>query len=148
MTHAYACWTAANASYVIATEALEGDDAVFLATHTPMTGFEVEGTGRAEISSPDEQSLLDAMSCGATIVASDTAPVREMIRHGENGILFDFFNVDALAEYVSQLIDRREEYRILGQQASLQIHEHYSVDVCLPKMVKLYEQTVQENVVT
>lgn len=62
MTHAYACWTAANASYVIATEALEGDDAVFLATHTAMTGFEVEGTGRAEISSPDEQSLLDAMS--------------------------------------------------------------------------------------
>ncbi|MDC9824820.1 hypothetical protein PRN20_13880 [Devosia sp. ZB163] len=62
MTHAYACWTAANASYVIATEALEGDDAVFLATHTAMTGFEVAGTGRAEISSPDEQTVLDAMS--------------------------------------------------------------------------------------
>jgi len=62
VTHAYACWTAANASYVIATEALEGDDAVFLATHTAMTGFEVVGTGRAEISSPNEQAVLDAMS--------------------------------------------------------------------------------------
>ena len=76
---------------------------------------------------------------GATVLASDTPPVREMIRNGVNGVLFDFFNVDALAELMSQLLDRRDEYRVLGQQGSAIIRDRYSVDVCLPKMVELYE---------
>lgn len=84
-------------------------------------------------------SVLNALACGATMLASDTPPVREMIQNGVNGVLFDFFNVDALAELTSQLLDRRDEYRVLGQQGAAIIQEKYSVDVCLPKMVELYE---------
>ncbi len=62
MSHAFACWTAKNATDVIPTEALAGDDAIFLATHTPMTGFDVEGPLRAEIASPDEQAVLEGLS--------------------------------------------------------------------------------------
>jgi glycosyltransferase involved in cell wall biosynthesis len=84
-------------------------------------------------------SLLNALACGSTILASDTPPVREMITNGVNGVLFDFFNVDALAELANQLLDRREEYRTLGKQGAAIIREKYSIDVCLPKMVELYE---------
>jgi glycosyltransferase involved in cell wall biosynthesis len=84
-------------------------------------------------------SLLDALACGATVLASDTAPVREMIQNGVNGVLCDFFNVDALTELTNQLLDRRDEYKVLGRQGAAIIRENYSVDVCLPKMVELYE---------
>jgi glycosyltransferase involved in cell wall biosynthesis len=84
-------------------------------------------------------SVLNALACGTTILASDTPPVREMIQNGVNGVLFDFFNVDALAELTHQLLDRRDEYRVLGQQGAAIIRDKYSVDVCLPKMVELYE---------
>ena len=43
-------------------------------------------------------SLLEAMACATPIVASDTAPVREVMRDRENGRLVDFFNPDEIAD--------------------------------------------------
>jgi len=90
-------------------------------------------------------SLVNALACGATVLASDTAPVREMVEHGRNGVLFDFFDADALAELASQLLDRRDEYRALGQQGAALIRDKYGIDVCLPKMVELYESVQRRS---
>ena len=49
-------------------------------------------------------SLLEAMACGAPIVASDTAPVREVI-DGSNGLLRGFFDIDGIAACVLDLLD-------------------------------------------
>ena len=42
-------------------------------------------------------SLTEAMAAGGYVVASDTEPVRELIRDGENGRLVPFFDVAALS---------------------------------------------------
>ena len=57
-----ACWSADNARRVFLTEALEGGDAVFLATHTPIRGFHVAGSAAGDIAGDDEQAILDALS--------------------------------------------------------------------------------------
>lgn len=49
-------------------------------------------------------SLLDAMSCGATLVASDVAPVREFIEDGKSGYLVDTYDHDAMVETVSKAL--------------------------------------------
>jgi hypothetical protein len=57
-----ACWRAEDVNKVIGTEALEGHEGVFLATHTTISGFDISGSGSADITSPDEHSVLAALS--------------------------------------------------------------------------------------
>ncbi|MCL2160713.1 MAG: glycosyltransferase family 4 protein [Betaproteobacteria bacterium] len=62
-------------------------------------------------------SALEAMACGCLLVASDTAPVREVIRHGENGWLFDFFDGKALVEHVLHALSNPPEAAALRANA-------------------------------
>jgi hypothetical protein len=57
-----ACWRAEDARAIFVTEALEGNDAIFLATHSPIEGFGVAGRDAAEFKGFDEQSVLDTLS--------------------------------------------------------------------------------------
>lgn len=57
-----ACWRAEDARAIFVTEALEGDDAIFLATHTPIEGFDVAGRDAGEFTGRDEQAVLDTLA--------------------------------------------------------------------------------------
>ncbi len=87
-------------------------------------------------------SLMDALACGTTVLASDTAPVREMVEHGKNGLLADFFDVEALARAASEVLDAPGDYRHLGAAGVEMIRARYRLDVCLPQMLHLYEDAL------
>lgn len=87
-------------------------------------------------------SLMDALACGATVLASKTAPVEEMIRHGENGLLADFFDVEAFAETANRVLDAPREFQHLGAAGVAMIRERYSLEVCLPQMLELYREAL------
>ena len=57
-----ACWRAEDARAIFVTEALEGDDAIFLATHTPIEGFDVAGRDAGEFDGRDERAVLDTLA--------------------------------------------------------------------------------------
>lgn len=86
-------------------------------------------------------SMMDAMSCGAVVLASATAPVKEMIRDGENGLLADFFDIEEMAQKAVGVLRDPDSYRPLGQRAEQMVAQHYSLEASLPLMLKLYEQT-------
>lgn len=83
-------------------------------------------------------SLMNALACGTTILASDVGPVREMITDGHNGLLVDFFDVDAMVERAVAVLDAPGDYRQLGEAGAAMVDERYGIDVCLPKMLDLY----------
>ncbi len=84
-------------------------------------------------------SLLNALACGTTVLASDTAPVREVIEPGRTGLLTDFFDVEAMADLAGKVLDAPEEYKPLGRAGVELVRERYSLEVCLPRMLALYE---------
>lgn len=88
-------------------------------------------------------SLMEAMSIGCLIVASDTAPVQEHIRHGENGLLVDFFDPQALANTIAQAIEQREQLR--GLRTAARSHVVANLDLngtCLPAQIDLMSRIV------
>lgn len=49
-------------------------------------------------------SFLEAMSAGCAMIGSATAPVQEVIRDGENGLLVDFFSTSEVADAVDRVL--------------------------------------------
>ncbi len=66
---------------------------------------------------PLGRSLLLAMACGAPIVASDTAPVREVLWHQSNAHLVNFHSVDDIVATVLQCLRDPQAQKPLREQA-------------------------------
>jgi glycosyltransferase involved in cell wall biosynthesis len=90
-------------------------------------------------------SLFNALACGATVLASDTEPVHEVVQHGKNGLLADFFDVDGLVDRANHVLDRPDEYRHLAGAGIEAIRQHFSIDVCLPKTAEFYAEVVRSK---
>ena len=82
---------------------------------------------------------------GITVLASDTAPVLEVIQHEQNGLLAGFYDVDGLTRQALRVLDDPEQYRYLGQAGMRMIDESYSLEKKLPEMLDLYERTLQQH---
>lgn len=84
-------------------------------------------------------SLLEAMSTGLPIVGSSTAPVQEVIHHGETGLLVDFFSPLEVADAVSNLLSDRALAMKLGKQARNLVLERFSLQQCVPHQLSLMQ---------
>ena len=82
-------------------------------------------------------SLLEAMSVGAAIVASDTPPVLEVIDHDREGRLVNFFDQGALVQAVTELLDNPAARARLGAAARQRVVDHYDLRrICLPQQLQ------------
>ena len=88
-------------------------------------------------------SLLEAMAMEATIVAADVAPVREAIRHNETGLLVDFFDPEALAAQVAEVLAQPDDFAALGARARARVMQDYDfLTRCLPEHLSQINQLV------
>jgi len=82
-------------------------------------------------------SMMEAMSIGALIVGSRTAPVQELIEHGRNGLLTDFFDANALAETVADALAQGAALNPLRYAARQTIIDKYDLQRhCLPAQIR------------
>ena len=84
-------------------------------------------------------SMIEAMSAGCVLVASDTDPVREVVRDGENGLLVDFFDTGALADRICEALERPDDFAELRENARRTAVEHYAASKLVPLRAQLLE---------
>ena len=84
-------------------------------------------------------SLLEAMSCGCAVVGSATAPVEEVIKHGHNGLLVDFFSPKDLAAAVSELLKNRALAKQLGENARSTVLSRFQLASCVQRHLALID---------
>ena len=73
-------------------------------------------------------SMMEAMSTGCLLVASDTAPVRELITDGGNGLMVPFYDKQALVSKLNKVLDNPGEYKSIRENARKTILDHYKVE--------------------
>jgi glycosyltransferase involved in cell wall biosynthesis len=82
-------------------------------------------------------SLLEAMSAGCLIVASDTPPVQEVL-NAKNGILVPFFDIEQLADRIIEAVAHPQRFKAMRANARQTICDGYNfARVCLPGMIKM-----------
>jgi glycosyltransferase involved in cell wall biosynthesis len=85
-------------------------------------------------------SMLEAMSAGALVVGSATPPVKEIIRHGSNGLLVDFFDLPRWSATLIETLSEPAKFLPLRQAARQTVLEGYDLKSnCLPRMIEFVE---------
>lgn len=88
-------------------------------------------------------SMLEAMSAGCLVVGSRTAPVEEVVRSGENGLLVDFFNHGEVAEQVVRALADGGAYTHIRERARQHVIENYDLArICLPAQLSLMNKLI------
>lgn len=94
-------------------------------------------------------SLLNALACECTVLASDVAPVREVVEHGRTGLVGEFFDVDKLAECALRVLHDPAKHREIGRAGRGLIEQEYSLDKTVSQFLVMVEKvTGTESLVT
>jgi glycosyltransferase involved in cell wall biosynthesis len=85
-------------------------------------------------------SMLEAMSAGALVIGSRTAPVEEVIHDGGNGRLVDFFDVTGWSRaLVSALADPKASTALRRAARETAVAQYDLATVCLPRLIGFVE---------
>jgi len=90
-------------------------------------------------------SILEAMSLGKPVVATDVGGNREIITSGENGFLVPPGDIRAMADQILWLLQNPVEARTIGQKAREFVLSHFSPEKMVHEYALLYETTLRQK---
>jgi glycosyltransferase involved in cell wall biosynthesis len=85
--------------------------------------------------------VLEAMSLGKAIVASDVGGIPQMLA-GESGVLFTPKDVKGLSAALESLIEDADLRGKIGSRARERALANYTVDAVFGRLLKIWQQTV------
>jgi glycosyltransferase involved in cell wall biosynthesis len=85
-------------------------------------------------------ALLEAMAAGIPVAASSIPETREILKDGENGLLFTVEDAQAAAEAIQRLLGDRALRERLGKAGREYVVAHFSIEQMVSAYAVLFEQ--------
>ena len=85
-------------------------------------------------------ALLEAMSYGKCVLATNVPGNQDVVQDGWNGVLVESRNHVALAQQIDYLLSNDGVRERLGKQARWDVEHNYDTDIILGKIIDLYHE--------
>ncbi len=89
--------------------------------------------------------ILEAWATGTTVLSSRTSGACTLVRHGENGWLFDLDNPQTFHEPLDHALVKTEVARRVLRRGGDEVHTQYNIAALAGRMKKLYEELIEEK---
>jgi glycosyltransferase involved in cell wall biosynthesis len=86
--------------------------------------------------------LLEAAACGRALVATDAPGCREVVHHGDNGLLVPVGDAQALAESLARLLGDASLRHAMGRRGRQRVEAHFTRAKVEQETVTLYRELV------
>lgn len=85
------------------------------------------------------QVVIEAMAAGKPVVASRIAPLTEIVKHGDTGLLVDPDDPTAFGEAIAWLLAHPEHASRMGREGRKRVYSHFSAQRMTDETVSLYD---------
>lgn len=83
-------------------------------------------------------AICEAMATGTPVIAADVANVRDILQHGNAGLLFERANAQALVQAVRKAVDEPEAMSMIARAAREQYERCYTADANYQTLMHIY----------
>ena len=86
-------------------------------------------------------NVMEAMACGLPVIASDVKGHQDLVRSGENGLLYPFGDKKAFVDAVKTLLEP-EKRRSMGESARKSV-QRFGMETVFPELTAIYEKAAK-----
>jgi len=87
--------------------------------------------------------VLEAMSNGKPVVASNVGPLPEIVKDQETGLLFTVGDEDDLAAKVIEILDSESRYKAMSEASFERIHNYFNMMNIMKELVMVYQHSIE-----
>ncbi len=83
-------------------------------------------------------TILEAMSTGTAVIATDVGANRDLVEHGKTGIIVPSNDIMAMSEAMKNYVDEPQECRLHGEQGRVRVDHLFSIERMVEQYAAIY----------
>jgi glycosyltransferase involved in cell wall biosynthesis len=91
-------------------------------------------------------TLVESMAMGTPVIGTNYAGIKDVIQHEENGLLYNFTEIDALVHQIERLIENEEIRSKLIENGKKTAFEKYAVENTIKNHHDFFQEVIDKKV--